>query len=66
MARVVEVVAQNDIKIESLEQEPHLPRERLSCVITVQPVSEPMIRRAIETINAFEFMVEPVLLLRIE
>jgi hypothetical protein len=33
---------------------------------TVEPVSEPKVRSAIEKINAFEFMVEPVLLLRIE
>src|SRR5215813_8532804 len=66
VARVAEVIAENDINIESLEQEPHLPKNRLSFVITVQPVSEPTIRRAIETINTFEFMVEPVLLLRME
>lgn len=66
VARVAEVIAENDINIESLEQEPHLPKERLSFVITVQPVSEPTIRRAVETINAFDFMVEPVLLLRME
>jgi hypothetical protein len=29
-------------------------------------VSEPVIRRAVNTINEFDFMVEPVLLLRIE
>jgi homoserine dehydrogenase len=28
VARVAEVIAENDIKIESLEQEPHLPKER--------------------------------------
>jgi hypothetical protein len=33
---------------------------------TVEPVSEPKVRSAVEKINAFEFMVEPVLLLRIE
>jgi homoserine dehydrogenase len=66
VARVAEVIAENDINIESLEQEPHLPKERLSFVITVQPVSEPIIRRAVDTINGFDFMVEPVLLLRVE
>jgi hypothetical protein len=43
-----------------------MPKDRLSFVVTVQPVSEPTIRRAVETINTFEFMVEPILLLRIE
>ena len=66
VARVAEVIAREAINIDSLEQEPHLPKDRVSFVITVEPVSEPVIRRAIETIDAFDFMVEPVLLLRIE
>ena len=43
-----------------------MPKDRLSFVITVEPVSEPTIRRAVEAIDAFDFMVEPVMLLRIE
>jgi predicted amino acid-binding ACT domain protein len=66
VARVADVIAQHDINIDSLEQQPHLPKNRVSFVITVEPVSEPTIRRAVDAINAFEFMVEPVLLLRIE
>lgn len=66
VARVAEVIAQHAINIDSLEQEPHLPKDRVSFVITVEPVSEPVIRRALDTINSFDFMVEPVLLLRIE
>ena len=66
VARVAETIAQEDINIDSLEQEPHMPKDRLSFVITVEPVSEPTIRRAVEAINSFPFMVEPVLLLRIE
>ena len=66
VARVAEVIAEHDINIESLEQEPHLPKDRLSFVITVEPVSEPTIRRATDAINQFGFMVEPVLLLRTE
>jgi homoserine dehydrogenase len=66
VARVAEVIAREDVNIDSLEQEPHLPKDRLSFVITVEPVSEPTIRRAVDAINAFDFMVEPVLLLRIE
>jgi homoserine dehydrogenase len=66
VARVAEVIAREAINIDSLEQEPHLPKDRVTFVVTVEPVSEPVIRRAIETINAFDFMVEPVLLLRIE
>jgi homoserine dehydrogenase len=66
VARVAEVIAREAINIDSLEQEPHLPKDRVSFVITVEPVSEPVIRRAVEAINSFAFMVEPVLLLRIE
>jgi homoserine dehydrogenase len=66
VARVAEVIAREAINIDSLEQEPHLPKDRVSFVITLEPVSEPVIRRAVDTIDAFDFMVEPVLLLRIE
>jgi homoserine dehydrogenase len=66
VARVAEVIARHGINIDSLEQERHLPKERLSFVITVEKVAEPTIQRAIAVINAFEFMVEPVVLLRIE
>jgi len=66
VARVAEVIAQHDINIDSLEQQPHLPKDRVSFVITIEPVSEPTVRHAVDAINAFEFMVEPVLLLRIE
>jgi homoserine dehydrogenase len=66
VARVAEVIARHDINIDSLEQEPHMPKDRVSFVITVEPVSEPTIRAAVDAINTFEFMVEPVLLLRVE
>jgi homoserine dehydrogenase len=66
VARVAEVIAHESINIDSLEQEPHLPKDRVSFVVTVEPVSEPVIRRAVNSINQFDFMVEPILLLRIE
>jgi homoserine dehydrogenase len=66
VARVADVIARHDINIDSLEQEPHMPKDRVSFVITVEAVSEPTIRGAVAAIDAFEFMVEPVLLLRIE
>ena len=59
VARVAEVIARHDINIDSLEQEPHMPKDRVSFVITVEPVSEPTIRAAVDAINTFEFMVEP-------
>ena len=66
VARVTEVIARHDINIDSLEQEPHMPKNRVSFVITVEPISEPTIRAAVDAINTFEFMVEPVLLMRVE
>ena len=66
VARVAEVIARHDVNIDSLKQEPHMPKDRVSFVITVEPVSEPTIRAAVDAINAFKFMVEPVLLLRDE
>ena len=66
IARVAEVLASNGMNIDSVQQEPHSPKERLSLFFTVEPVSEPKVRGALEIINAFDFMVEPVLLLRIE
>src|SRR5271157_746751 len=66
IARVAEVLARKGMNIDSVQQEPHSPKERLSLFITVEPVSEPTVRGALEIINAFDFMVEPVLLLRIE
>jgi hypothetical protein len=60
------VLAQGGMNIDSVQQEPHSPKTRLSLFFTVEPVLELKVRSAIEKINAFEFMVEPVLLLRIE
>jgi hypothetical protein len=49
-----------------LEQEPHKETALSSLVITVEPVSEPLMRRVVDAISAFEFVADPVLLLRME
>jgi homoserine dehydrogenase len=64
LARVASVLAELEINIDSVLQEPHLPKERLSFVITVETVAERTIRMAIERINQFEFLTEPALLVR--
>lgn len=64
LARVASVLAELEINIDSVLQEPHLPKERLSFVITVETVAEGTIRMAIERINQFEFLTEPALLVR--
>jgi len=63
LARTAEAIAREGINIDSVIQEPHMAKDGLSFVITVEPTSEPRVQRAIETINRFEFMKAPVLLL---
>jgi homoserine dehydrogenase len=65
LARVAEVIAGEGINIDSVIQEPHMSKERLSFVITLEPVGERIARRAVQAINKFDFMLEPVLLLPI-
>ena len=59
------IIACDGMNIDTMQQEPHSPKARLSLLFTVEPVSKPKVRSAIEKINAFEYMVEPMLLLRI-
>lgn len=65
LARVAELIARESINIDSVVQAPHMGKSRLSFVITVEPVQEARLRRALEHINACEFMLEPALALRI-
>ncbi len=64
IASVASVLAELGINIDSVLQEPHLPKERLSFVITVEAISECNIRNAVERINKSDFLLEPVLLMR--
>lgn len=66
VARLAELMAGHDIHLASLEQEFHKEAGLSSLVITVDPVSEPIMRRVMDAIGAFEFVAEPVLLLRME
>ncbi len=59
IARVADTLAREGMNIDSVQQEPHSPKERLSLFFTVEPVSEPKVRGAIEKINDFHFTVEP-------
>jgi hypothetical protein len=40
-----------------------MPKHKLSFVVTLEPTLEETVQRAIKSINSFEFMREPVLLL---
>src|ERR1051325_10040608 len=63
LARTAEVIAREGINIDSVIQEPNMAKDRLSFVITLEPTLETTVQRAVETINRFEFMKAPVLLM---
>ncbi len=65
LARVAAILAEEQINIDSVLQEPHLPKQCLSFVITVEPVAERTIQDAVARINNSDFLVEPTLLLRV-
>ncbi len=66
IARTAEIIARHGINIDSVVQEPHMEKARLSFVITVEPVSEPALQSAVKEIDRCPFMLEPVLVLRME
>jgi homoserine dehydrogenase len=63
LARTAEVIAREGINIDSVIQEPNMPKDRLSFVITLEPTLEATAQRAVQAINRFEFMKAPVLLM---
>jgi homoserine dehydrogenase len=63
LARTAEAIAREGINIDSVIQEPHMQKDRLSFVITLEPTLEATALRAVEAINEFEFMKAPVLLM---
>ncbi len=63
LARTAEAIAHEGINIDSVIQEPHMQKDRLSFVITLEPTLETTVQRAVEAINRFEFMKAPVLLM---
>jgi homoserine dehydrogenase len=63
LARTAEAIANEGINIDSVIQEPNMPKDNLSFVITLEPISEATVLRAVKSINDFDFMKSPVLLL---
>jgi homoserine dehydrogenase len=63
LARTAEAIAREGINIDSVIQEPNMPKDRLSFVITLEPTLEAIVQRAVESINRFDFMRAPVLLM---
>src|SRR5258708_12583794 len=50
-AKTAEVIAHEDINIDSVIQEPNMPKDGLSFVITLEPTTEATAQRAVEVIN---------------
>jgi homoserine dehydrogenase len=63
LARTAEAIAHEGINIDSVIQEPHMPKDGLSFVITLEPIVEAVAERAVKAINKFDFLKGPVLLL---
>jgi len=63
LARTAEAIAKEGINIDSVVQEPNMPKDNLSFVITLEPTAEATVLRAVTTINSFEFMKGSVLML---
>lgn len=63
LARTAEAISREGINIDSVIQEPNMPKDRLSFVITLEPTLETTVQRAVAAINRFEFMKAPVLLM---
>jgi homoserine dehydrogenase len=63
LAHTAEVIAREGINIDSVVQEPHMAKDRLSFVITLESTLETTVLRAVEAINRFDFMKAPVLLM---
>jgi homoserine dehydrogenase len=63
LARVADTIAHEGINIDSVVQEPYVSKARLSFVVTLEPVGELTVNRAVQAINKFDFMLEPMLLL---
>ncbi len=63
LARAADAIAHEGINIDSVIQEPHMRKDKLSFVMTLEPTLEATVERAVQAINQFEFMQQPVLLL---
>lgn len=65
LAQVAAMIARQGINIDTVAQEPHMNKARLSFVITTEAAPEPLVRHAIMEIEACDFMRDRILLLRL-
>ncbi|HZT73987.1 MAG TPA: homoserine dehydrogenase [Terriglobales bacterium] len=64
VARVAAALAEQDINIDAVAQEPGMEKSRLSWVVTTEPAAAASVRAAQEEIEKCDFMRAPILLLR--
>ncbi|HXR97006.1 MAG TPA: homoserine dehydrogenase [Terriglobales bacterium] len=64
LARLAGVLARHEINIDRVLQEPNLDKRRLPFVITVEPVSEPLLLRAVAELDRDPAVKAPALPLR--
>jgi homoserine dehydrogenase len=65
LARIAGILAEHEINIDYVVQEPHQNKQRLPFVITAEPVTEPRMLQAAAAIDASGATLEPSLLLRV-
>ncbi len=63
LARVCAILARHRINIDSVLQEPSLPKKRLPFVMTLEPIREKLVARAISEIARLPFLDQPPLML---
>ena len=56
LSRAADAIAREGINIDSVIQEPHMRKDKLSFVMTLEPTLEATVERAVKSINQFEFM----------
>jgi homoserine dehydrogenase len=66
IADVARLLAEARINIDSVIQKPNMPKDHLSFVITIAEVEEALIRGVVERMNRLEYLICPVLLMRLE
>ena len=65
LAHVAQIISKAGMNIDAVLQQPNMSKDDLSFVITVEPTPEPEIRKVVKEINKLDFLLQPVLLLRI-
>jgi len=65
LAHVAQIISKAGMNIDAVLQQPNMSKDDLSFVITVEPTPEAEIRKVVKEINKLDFLLQPVLLLRI-